>query len=141
MLSRKVGRGIRKFIPRIARGLPIGATLVCADNSGARELKILTVFGYKGNLRKLGKAGIGDRVNVTVTKGKQELRKQVLQAIIVRQRKPFRRPDGTWMQFEDNAAVLIKPGGEPQGSELRGPMAREVTLKWPRVSAIASKIV
>lgn len=140
-MSRKVGRGIRKFIPRIARGLPIGATLVCADNSGARELKILTVFGYKGKLRKLGKAGIGDRVNVTVTKGKQELRKQVLQAIIVRQRKPFRRPDGTWMQFEDNAAVLIKPGGEPQGSELRGPMAREVTLKWPRVSAIASKIV
>ena len=140
-MSRKVGRGIRKFIPRIARGLPIGAKVVCADNSGARELKILTVFGYKGKLRKLGKAGIGDRVNVTVTKGKQELRKQVLQAIIVRQKKPFRRPDGTWMQFEDNAAVLIKPGGEPQGSELRGPMAREVTLKWPRVSAIASKIV
>ncbi len=140
-MSRKVGRGIRKFMPRIARGLPIGAKIVCADNSGARELQIITVFGYKGNLRKLGKAGVGDRVNVAVTKGKQELRKQVLQAIVVRQRKPFRRPDGTWMQFEDNAAVLIKPGGEPQGSELRGPMAREVTLKWPRVAAIASKIV
>ncbi|MFX1368650.1 MAG: 50S ribosomal protein L14 [Promethearchaeota archaeon] len=132
---------MRKFMPRIARGLPIGAKIVCADNSGARELQIITVFGYKGNLRKLGKAGVGDRVNVAVTKGKQELRKQVLQAIVVRQRKPFRRPDGTWMQFEDNAAVLIKPGGEPQGSELRGPMAREVTLKWPRVAAIASKIV
>ncbi|MGY5875833.1 MAG: 50S ribosomal protein L14 [Candidatus Thorarchaeota archaeon] len=140
-MSRKVGRGIRKFIPRIARGLPIGAKILCADNSGARELQIITVFGYKGKLRKLGKAGVGDRVNVSVTKGKQELRKQVLQAVIVRQRKPFRRPDGTWMQFEDNAAVLIKAGGEPQGSELRGPMAREVTLKWPRVSAIASKIV
>jgi len=140
-MSRKVGRGIRKFMPRIARGLPIGAKIICADNSGARELQIITVFGYKGKLRKLGKAGVGDRVNVAVTKGKQELRKQVLQAIIVRQRKPFRRPDGTWMQFEDNAAVLIKPGGEPQGSELRGPMAREVTLKWPRVAAIASKIV
>ncbi|MHA1247274.1 MAG: 50S ribosomal protein L14 [Candidatus Thorarchaeota archaeon] len=132
---------MRKFVPKMARGLPIGATLVCADNSGAKELKLITVFGYKGRLRKLGKAGIGDRVNVSVTKGKQELRKQVLQAVIVRQRKPFRRPDGTWMQFEDNAAVLIKPGGEPQGSELRGPMAREVTLKWPRVAAIASKIV
>jgi len=115
--------------------------LVCADNSGAKELKLITVFGYKGRLRKLGKAGIGDRVNVTVTKGKQELRKQVLQAVIVRQRKPFRRPDGTWMQFEDNAAVLIKPDGAPQGSEMRGPMAREVTLRWPRVAAIASKIV
>jgi large subunit ribosomal protein L14 len=140
-LSRKVGRGIRKFIPRIARGLPIGARVLCADNSGAKELRILAVFGYKGNLRKLAKAGIGDKINVAVTKGKQELRKQVLQAVIVRQRKPYRRPDGTWMQFEDNAAVLIKPGGEPQGSELRGPMAREVTLKWPRVAAIASKIV
>jgi large subunit ribosomal protein L14 len=140
-MSRKVGRGIRKFIPRIARGLPIGAKILCADNSGAKELQIITVFGYKGKLRKLGKAGVGDRVNVTVTKGKQDLRKQVLQGVIVRQRKPYRRPDGTWMQFEDNAAVLIKPGGEPQGSELRGPMAREVTLRWPRVSAIASKIV
>ncbi|NHI83010.1 MAG: 50S ribosomal protein L14 [Candidatus Thorarchaeota archaeon] len=140
-MSRKVGRGIRKFIPRIARGLPVGAKVLCADNSGARELQIITVFGYKGNLRKVGKAGVGDRVNVAVTKGKQELRKQVLQAVVVRQRKPYRRPDGTWMQFEDNAAVLIKPGGEPQGSELRGPMAREVTLKWPRVAAIASKIV
>lgn len=140
-MSRKVGRGIRKFIPRIARGLPVGATLLCADNSGAKELKLITVFGYKGRLRKLGKAGVGDRVNVAVTKGKQELRKQVLQAIIVRQKKPYRRPDGTWMQFEDNAAVLVKPGGEPQGSELRGPMAREVTLMWPRVAAIASKIV
>ncbi|TFF96068.1 50S ribosomal protein L14 [Candidatus Thorarchaeota archaeon] len=140
-MSRKVGRGIRKFVPRIARGLPIGAKIQCADNSGAKELKLLTVFGYKGKLRKLGKAGIGDLVNVTVLKGKQELRKQVLQAVIVRQRKPYRRPDGTWMQFEDNAAVLVKPGGEPQGSELRGPMAREVTLRWPRVAAIASKIV
>ncbi|MFW9912168.1 MAG: 50S ribosomal protein L14 [Promethearchaeota archaeon] len=140
-MSRKVGRGIRKFTPRIARGLPIGAKILCTDNSGAKELQIITVFGYKGNLRKLGKAGIGDKVNVSVTKGKQDLRKQVLQAVIVRQRKPYRRPDGTWMQFEDNAAVLIKPGGEPQGSELRGPMAREVTLRWPRVSAIASKIV
>ncbi|TFG10042.1 50S ribosomal protein L14 [Candidatus Thorarchaeota archaeon] len=140
-MSRKVGRGIRKFVPRIARGLPIGAKITCADNSGAKTLQILTVFGYKGKLRKLGKAGVGDRVNVAVMKGKQDLRKQVLQAVIVRQRKPFRRPDGSWMQFEDNAAVLIKPGGEPQGSELRGPMAREVTLMWPRVAAIASKIV
>ncbi|MFW9962933.1 MAG: 50S ribosomal protein L14 [Candidatus Sifarchaeia archaeon] len=132
---------MRKFMPRIARGLPIGARLLCTDNSGAKELQLITVYGYKGKLRKLGKAGVGDMVNVAVTKGKQELRKQVLQAIIVRQRKPYRRPDGTWMQFEDNAAVLVKPGGEPQGSELRGPMAREVTLKWPRVAAIASKIV
>jgi large subunit ribosomal protein L14 len=140
-VSRKVGRGIRKFIPRMARGLPIGAKILCADNSGAKELQVITVFGYKGKLRKIGKAGIGDMINVSVTKGKQELRKQVLQAVVVRQKQQFRRPDGTWMQFEDNAAVLVKPGGEPQGSELRGPMAREVTLKWPRVAAIASKIV
>jgi large subunit ribosomal protein L14 len=100
-MSRKVGRGIRKFTPRIARGLPIGAKILCADNSGAKELQIITVFGYKGKLRKLGKAGIGDKVNVSVTKGKQDLRKQVLSAVIVRQRKPYRRPDGTWMRNMD----------------------------------------
>ncbi|NWF96690.1 MAG: 50S ribosomal protein L14 [Candidatus Thorarchaeota archaeon] len=125
----------------MARGLPIGATILCADNSGAKELKVLTVLGHKGTLRTISSAGIGDLISVSVTKGKQEMRKQVLQAIVVRQRKPYRRPDGTWIHFEDNAAVLVKPGGEPQGSELRGPMAREVTLKWPRVAAIATKIV
>lgn len=140
-MSRKLTRGIRKYIPRVARGLPVGATLLCADNSGAKVLQLITVLGYKGKQRKIGKAGVGDRINVAVLKGKMELRKQVLQAVVVRQKKPFRRTDGTWIQFEDNAAVLIKVGGEPQGSELRGPMAREVTIMWPRVAAIASKIV
>jgi ribosomal protein L14 len=140
-MSRKLTRGIRKYIPRVARGLPIGATLQCADNSGAKILYIITVLGYKGKQRKIGRAGVGDRINVAVLKGKMELRKQVLQAIVIRQKKPFRRADGTWIQFEDNAAVLVKAGGEPQGSELRGPMAREVTIMWPRVAAIASKIV
>jgi len=140
-MSRKLTRGIRKYIPRVARGLPVGATLLCTDNSGAKVLQLITVLGYKGKQRKIGKAGVGDLINVAVLKGKMELRKQVLQAIVVRQKKPFRRTDGTWIQFEDNAAVLVKAGGEPQGSELRGPMAREVTLKWPRVAAIASKIV
>ncbi|RDE12649.1 MAG: 50S ribosomal protein L14 [Candidatus Thorarchaeota archaeon] len=140
-MSRKLTRGIRKYIPKVARGLPVGATLLCTDNSGAKELQLITVLGYKGKQRKIGKAGVGDRINVSVLKGKQELRKQVLQAVVVRQKKPFRRVDGTWIQFEDNAAVLIKAGGEPQGSELRGPMAREVTIMWPRVAAIASKIV
>lgn len=140
-MSRKLSRGIRKFIPKVARGLPVGASVICADNSGAKVLQIITVLGYKTTLRKLTKGGVGDLVNVSVIKGKQELRKQVLQAIIVRQKQPYRRPDGTWIQFEDNAAVLVKGEGEPQGSELRGPMAREVTLKWPKVAAIASKIV
>lgn len=140
-MSRKLTRGIRKYIPRVARGLPVGATLLCADNSGVKVLQLITVIGYKGKQRKIGKAGVGDRINVAVLKGKMELRKQVLQAVVVRQKKPFRRTDGTWIQFEDNAAVLIKVGGEPQGSELRGPMAREVTIMWPRVAAIASKIV
>ena len=140
-MSRKVGRGIRKFIPRIARGLPIGAKILCTDNSGAKELKLITVFGYKGKLRKLGKAGVGDLVNVSVTKGKQELRKQVLQAIIVRQRKPYRRPDGTWVQFNDNAAVVTSPVGDPKGTEIRGVIAKEAAERWPRLASVASSII
>ncbi len=140
-MSRKLSRGIRKFVPKRSRGLPIGAIVTCADNSGAKELKILTVLAYKGRLGRIGKAGVGDLVNVSVVKGKQDMRKQVMQAVIVRQRMPYRRPDGTWIQFEDNAAVLVKAEGEPQGSELRGPMAREVTLRWPKIAAIAARIV
>ncbi len=140
-MSRKLARGIRKFITGKGRGLPIGATVLCADNSGAKELKILTVFAQKGRLGRIGKAGVGDMVNVSVIKGKQDMRKQVMQAVIIRQRMPYRRSDGTWIQFEDNAAVLIKADGEPQGSELRGPMAREVTLRWPKIAAIAARIV
>lgn len=123
------------------KALPIGARLGCADNTGAKELQIVNVLGYRGVRRRMGKAGVGDPVVASVKKGTPELRKQLVRAIIIRQRKEYRRTDGMRIKFEDNAAVLITPEGAPRGSEIKGPMAREAAERWPRVAGVASIVV
>jgi len=81
-------------------GLPVAATVNCADNTGAKNLYIISVKGIKGRLNRLPSACVGDMVMATVKKGKPDLRKKVLPAVIVRQRKPWRRKDGVYMYFE-----------------------------------------
>jgi large subunit ribosomal protein L14 len=78
---------------------------------------------------------------ISVSKGSPDLRRGVFPAILIRQRKPYRRADGVWIQFEDNAAVIITPEGELRGSEIRGPVAKEAAQRWPRVAGAASMIV
>lgn len=123
------------------RGLPVGARLKCVDNTGAKVVEIVAVMKYHGTQRRLPSAGIGDLVVVSVKKGTPEMRKQLLNAVIVRQRRPYRRPNGVMMEFEDNAAVITTPTGETKGSDIKGPVAREAAERWPRVAAIASMIV
>ncbi|MEM3079861.1 MAG: 50S ribosomal protein L14, partial [Thermoproteota archaeon] len=118
-------KGVLEFKPKISRGLPAGARLICADNTGAKVLRLINVAGYKSRLRRIPSACVGEMVKVSVVKGSPDLRKQILPAIIVRQRKPYRRSDGVWVQFDDNAAVLITPEGEMKGTEIRGPVAKE----------------
>jgi large subunit ribosomal protein L23e len=77
----------------------------------------------------------------TVKKGKPELRKKVTPAIIVRQRKAWRRPEGYFIQFEDNAGVIVNPKGETKGSSISGPVAREASDQWPRVAACAGAVL
>ncbi|KAK4573204.1 hypothetical protein RGQ29_031248 [Quercus rubra] len=92
---------------RMSLGLPVAATVNCADNTGAKNLYIISVKGIKGRLNRLPSACVGDMVMATVKKGKPDLRKKVLPAVIVRQRKPWRRKDGVFMYFEDNAGVIF----------------------------------
>ena len=134
-------KGVVEYRPRIARGLPVGAMVKCADNTGAKELKIIQVVGYKGRIRRLPTAKVGDLVMVSVKKGTPDMRKQIFPAVIVRQRRPFRRADGTMVQFEDNAAVITTDTGETKGSDIKGPVAREAAERWPRIAATASIIV
>ena len=97
----QIGRGGsagNKF--RMSLGLPVAATVNCADNTGAKNLYIISVKGIKGRLNRLPSACVGDMVMATVKKGKPDLRKKVLPAVIVRQRKPWRRKDGVFMYFE-----------------------------------------
>ncbi|NPA04520.1 MAG: 50S ribosomal protein L14 [Crenarchaeota archaeon] len=138
MPKREAAGGPRR---RINTGVQVGTYARVADNSGAKEVMIIGVIGYKGRLRRIPAAGVGDMVVVTVKKGTPEMRKQVVRAVVVRQRRPFRRPDGTWVAFEDNAVVIVSPEGAPKGSEIRGPIAREAAERWPKVANIASIIV
>lgn len=127
--------------PKISRGLSVGSYIKCADNSGAKLLKIISVLGYKGPINRLPNAGVGDMVVVSIKQGTPEMRRQVLNAVIIRQRKPYRRPTGEWIQFEDNAAVITSPVGEPKASEIRGAMALEAASRWPRLASAASTVV
>lgn len=134
-------KGVAGQIPRISRGLSTGSILKCADNTGAKELRLIQVLGYKGRKGRRPSAAVGDKITVSVRRGTPDMRKKIFHAVIVRQRMPFRRPDGVWVQFEDNAAVIITPEGEMKGSEIRGPVAKEAAEKWPRIASAASIIV
>jgi len=126
---------------RQTRGLPKGAYLACIDNTGARVVQIVEVPKYHGRARRYPSAGIGDLLVVSVKKGTPEMRKQLVYAVIVRQRRPFRRSDGVMVQFEDNAVVITTPTGETKGTDIKGPVAREAAERWPRIAAMASMIV
>ncbi len=125
----------------VTQGLSKGSLITCADNTGARELKVISVSGYSGTKNRHPKAGIGDKVTVSVTKGTPEMRRQVLEAVVVRQRKPIRRPDGMRVKFEDNAAVIIDDLEEPRGTEIKGPVAREVAERFGSIASTATMIV
>jgi large subunit ribosomal protein L14 len=135
------GKGVSQYRPKIARGLPTGAIIRCADNTGAKELRIVQVIGYKGRLRRIPSAAVGDTLVVSVKKGTPDMRRQMFSAVVIRQRMPFRRRDGTVAQFEDNAAVVITPEGELKGTEIKGPVAKEAAEKWPRIASVSSIIV
>jgi large subunit ribosomal protein L14 len=136
-----VTRGLLGHAAKISKGLSPSSVLKCADNTGARSLRLVQVIGYKGRLRRYPKGGIGDKITVSVRRGTPEMRKKLFQAVIVRQRKPFRRVEGVWVQFEDNAAVIITPEGEMKGSEIRGPVAKEAAERWPRIASASSIII
>jgi len=126
---------------KVPRGLPAGAVIKCADNTGARELKLIQVKGYKGRLRRVPAASVGDMIIASVKRGTPDMRNKIFPAVIVRQRRPYRRSDSTWIQFEDNAAVVMTPEGEMRGSEIRGPVAKEAAEKWPRIASASSIII
>jgi large subunit ribosomal protein L14 len=134
-------KGVEEFRPYITRVLPITAELVCADNTGAKVLRIAQVTRYKGRHSRLPSAAVGDLVTITVKKGPAELRRQIFGAVIIRQKYPINRVSGVRIRFEDNAAVLVTPEGEIKGTDIKGPVAAEAAEKWPRIANLASLIV
>jgi large subunit ribosomal protein L14 len=127
---------------RIVRALPVQAQIQTCDNSGAKILKIVSVKGHKTVRGRSPAAGVGDLILASVKKGKLEMRKTVVPAVVVRQKKEYRRADGTRIKFEDNAAVVLKDEkGNPKGTIFKGPIAKEVAERWPAVAKVASVVV
>lgn len=123
------------------KGIQNGTRLDVVDNTGAKVIQVIAVPGYKGVSRRYPRAGVGDIVIGSVKKGTPQMRRQIVHAVIVRQRRPTRRPDGTMVAFEDNAAVITTEEGETKGTDIKGPVAKEAAERWPRVSATANTIL
>lgn len=125
----------------VTRPLNSGALIDIVDNTGAREIQIISVQGYRGVKNRIPKAGIGDMVVASVRKGTPDMRKQIVKAVIIRQKKEYRRPDGTRIAFEDNAAVVVDEKGEPRGTEIKGPVAREAAERFGKIASAATMVV
>ena len=115
--------------------------LKVADNTGAKEIKCIRVLG--GSTRKFG--NIGDVIVASVRKaqpGGTVKRGEVVKAVIVRSAKGVRRNDGTYVRFDDNAAVLIKDDKNPRGTRIFGPVARELRDKdYMKILSLAPEVI
>ncbi|MBQ5928596.1 MAG: 50S ribosomal protein L14 [Oscillibacter sp.] len=115
--------------------------LKVADNTGAKEIKCIRVLG--GSKRKFG--NIGDVIVASVRKstpGGTVKKGEVVKAVIVRSAKGVRRNDGTYVRFDDNAAVLIKDDKNPRGTRIFGPVARELRDKdYMKILSLAPEVI
>jgi large subunit ribosomal protein L14 len=127
---------------KISKTLIPSSRMTCADNSGAKIIMIINKRGKGGGRGgKLATSGIGDIVTCSVKSGNPQYMKKKVQAVIIRQKSPIRRSNGMRVRFEDNAAILIKEGNLPIGTEVKGPMAREVVERYIKLAGIASRVV
>ena len=140
-MGKGYGRGSGGAKYRMTLGLPVGATINCADNTGGKNIHIISVALIGGRLNRLPGASPGDMVLASIKKGKPELRKKVTPAIVVRQRKAWRRKEGVFIFFEDNAGVIANNKGEMKGSAVMGPVAKECADQWPRIASNAGSIL
>ncbi len=140
----------------------------CADNTGAKNLYMIACTGVGARLNRYPAGSVGDMFLASVKKGKPELRKKVLTAVIIRQRKSIRRREGHFLYFEgklkcnqlivrgnplrralfningcvflDNAGVIVNPKGDMKGSGITGPVAKECSDLWPKIAGNAGSI-
>ncbi|MGB9723558.1 MAG: 50S ribosomal protein L14 [Chloroflexia bacterium] len=113
--------------------------LKVADNTGAKEIMCIRVLG--GSNRRY--AGIGDVIVAAVKQAVpdgQVKKSEVVRAVIVRTSRGIRRPDGSYIRFDENAAVLITPQGNPRGTRIFGPVARELRDRFMKIVSLAPEV-
>ena len=114
--------------------------LKVADNSGAKELLCIRILG--GTSRQY--ANIGDVIVCAVkdaTPGGQVKKGDVVRAVVVRTKKEYRRPDGTYIRFDDNACVVIDANNNPRGKRIFGPVARELRDGYMKIVSLAPEVL
>ncbi len=104
-------------------------------------MNVISVYSNHGTLNRLPSGGIADVLLCSVRKGKPDMRKKLFQAVIIRQRKPWRRINGTYIYCEDNAGVIINQKGDPKGSAINGPVAKECGDLYPKIVSNASAVL
>lgn len=126
----------------LTKAINHGGMVATCDNSGAKIIRVVSVMGVKTVKGMKPACSVGDLILASVKKGTPEMRKQVVFAVLVRQKKEYRRTDGLRIKFEDNAAVVLKDDkGNPKGTIFKGPIAKEAAERWPGISKVASIIV
>jgi len=117
-----------------------GTRLKIADNTGAKEIECITALG---NVQRSG-AQIGDIISASVKsaipRGNVK-KKEVVRAVIVRQRKPVAREDGSYISFSENAAVIIDSAGNPRGTRIFGPIPRELRRGYMKIISLAPEVL
>lgn len=115
--------------------------LKVADNSGAKEVLCIRVLGGSGRRY----ARVGDQIVISVKSaipGGNIKKGEVSKAVVVRTKKEYRRPDGTYIRFDENAAVLLNAQGEPRGTRIFGPVARELRERqYMRIVSLAPEVL
>jgi large subunit ribosomal protein L14 len=132
---------MKSISAKITPALQVGSYVKCTDNSGATQIQVIAVKGYKGVMRRKPYCGVGSWVIAAVKRGNSKIVHEVVQAVIVRQKKEYRRRSGMRIKFEDNAAVLVNEKGDPRGTIIKGPIAKEVVERFSTIGKIASIVV
>jgi large subunit ribosomal protein L14 len=115
--------------------------LACADNTGVKKVSAIGVIGRSGKLT----AHLGDVITCNVKEADPDAmvkKGEVVRGVVVRQRAPMRRPDGSWVRFDSNAVVLIDAQGNPRGTRVFGPVARELRERnFMKIISLAPEVV
>ena len=128
---------------KVTKGLQTGSRIKISDNSGAKEIELVAVKTYRGVKHRMPKAGVGDVIIGAVKVGNPDMKHQLVTCVIIRQKKEYRRKSGVRVKFSDNAAVVLKDlkKGEPKGTVIKGPVAREAIERFSLLTRISSIVI
>jgi len=127
---------------RATAGLNLGSVVNASDNGGARIVRITGVKHGKTRKGRQQSVKIGDWVKVSVRAGDPEMKGKLFDAVVIRQKKPYRRLSGERIAFTDNAVALLKDEkGNPKGTQIKGAVPREIQERWKEVAKIAQFVV